>query len=270
MTHKKNILHEHAGEYLRKIRETSGYTVEDVANATKINPHYIEAIEKEEFSKLPADIFVKGFLRSYIEFLGIENGDDVVQEFIAARNASKPAQGRPSVTPPFEGSKASPLRAYRTKIIISASLITILFLLGVIFFIPGREKVPTRSSDNINMERASPPARGITPADINKDSRVGTPFKFTIVVKEMTWIRADIDGHAIKDVILRPGDRVTWKGLKRVTMTIGNAGGIEEIKVGDKVYTGFGESGDVLRNIIITRDGITGWKALPRNTSMPG
>ena len=60
------------GEHLKRVRKVCGYSLEDVARITKINLRYLEAIENDEFSKLPGETFLHGFLRSYAKFLGIK------------------------------------------------------------------------------------------------------------------------------------------------------------------------------------------------------
>src|SRR3972149_302610 len=60
------------GEQLKRVRKVCGYSLEDVARVTKINLLYLEAIENDDFAKLPGETFLKGFLRSYARFLGIK------------------------------------------------------------------------------------------------------------------------------------------------------------------------------------------------------
>ncbi len=50
------------GSFLRKIREIKRYSLDDMANQTKISKTYLTAIEEEAFAKLPAAVFVRGFI----------------------------------------------------------------------------------------------------------------------------------------------------------------------------------------------------------------
>lgn len=52
----------YTGPVLKKIRQMKGYSLEDVAERTKIRRTYIEYLEEEEFSFLPAAVYVKGFV----------------------------------------------------------------------------------------------------------------------------------------------------------------------------------------------------------------
>lgn len=60
------------GEKLKKLRSDKRISLSEVSRWTKIQLVYLERLEEGEYSKLPADVYVKGFLRSYGEFLGID------------------------------------------------------------------------------------------------------------------------------------------------------------------------------------------------------
>ena len=60
------------GSLLRTSREERHIDLDAVVKATKVRRHYLEALENEEWEKLPSKVFVKGFLRSYAEFLGLD------------------------------------------------------------------------------------------------------------------------------------------------------------------------------------------------------
>lgn len=61
------------GEYLRKMREYRGYSIEDTAKATHISTRYLKAMEQGDFKALPGRAYAFGFLRSYVRFL---DGDE--------------------------------------------------------------------------------------------------------------------------------------------------------------------------------------------------
>jgi transcriptional regulator with XRE-family HTH domain len=68
------------GEYLRNERIRRGYSLKDIQEQTKIRMRYLEAIENGEFQHIAAEVYVKGFLRSYAEAIGL-NGWDVVARY---------------------------------------------------------------------------------------------------------------------------------------------------------------------------------------------
>jgi cytoskeletal protein RodZ len=60
------------GEVLSEFRQKQNVPLEKVSQVTRIRKEFLEAIERNEFEKLPAEPFVKGFLHSYAQFLGMD------------------------------------------------------------------------------------------------------------------------------------------------------------------------------------------------------
>ncbi len=60
------------GEKLRKLRSDKRISLGEVSKATKIQVGYLECLEEGNYDKLPADVYTKGFLRSYADFLGVD------------------------------------------------------------------------------------------------------------------------------------------------------------------------------------------------------
>ena len=68
------------GNSLREARARHGLDLPQVELATKIRAKYLRALEDEVFEILPSETYVKGFLRSYAEFLGLD-GQLYVDEY---------------------------------------------------------------------------------------------------------------------------------------------------------------------------------------------
>lgn len=68
------------GNSLREARLRQGYELPRVEADTKIRAKYLRALEEERFEVLPGETYVKGFLRTYAEYLGLD-GQLYVDEF---------------------------------------------------------------------------------------------------------------------------------------------------------------------------------------------
>jgi len=68
------------GNSLREARLRQGLDYPQVELATKIRAKYIRALEEEQFAVLPSGTYIKGFMRSYAEFLGLD-GQLYVDEY---------------------------------------------------------------------------------------------------------------------------------------------------------------------------------------------
>lgn len=60
------------GALLRKAREHRGYTLDDVQELTKIRKRYLEAIETGEYKVLPGSFYVRAFVKTYAETVGLD------------------------------------------------------------------------------------------------------------------------------------------------------------------------------------------------------
>ena len=101
------------GKSLREAREAKGYTVAQIAETTHMLTAIIEGLEKEDFSKIAAPIYGRGFVKLYCETVGLE-AKPFVDEFMEIMNGNREiairerpvpepspvADPEPTVTPP--------------------------------------------------------------------------------------------------------------------------------------------------------------------------
>ena len=62
------------GEELRRAREERGVSVETICEATKVPAKHIRALEAGALGELPGGVFRRGFVRSYVRALGLDEG----------------------------------------------------------------------------------------------------------------------------------------------------------------------------------------------------
>lgn len=65
---------DYTGENLRKYREECGRSLKEIARETKVSRTHLENMEAEEYSLLPAAVYVRGFLQGYCRELGLDSG----------------------------------------------------------------------------------------------------------------------------------------------------------------------------------------------------
>ncbi|MGZ3589502.1 MAG: helix-turn-helix domain-containing protein [Thermodesulfobacteriota bacterium] len=76
------------GRELKELRERMGLELETVSKETKINLKILESLEEETFEKLPALVYLKGFLKSYAQALGLDP-QKVVEGYLQSIGESK-------------------------------------------------------------------------------------------------------------------------------------------------------------------------------------
>ena len=82
---------EEIGRRLRAAREARGITLEVAEEETKIRRKYLESLESGEEAGLPGDAYLKGFLRTYGNYLGLE-GPALVEEY---KQHKEPREAKP-------------------------------------------------------------------------------------------------------------------------------------------------------------------------------
>src|SRR5213595_3264590 len=83
------------GGALREARERRGVSLRQIANATKISVAALEALERNDISRLPGGIFGRAFVRSYAIEVGLDP-DAVIQDFVAQFPHDSVAVGHPA------------------------------------------------------------------------------------------------------------------------------------------------------------------------------
>jgi flagellar biosynthesis protein FlhG len=76
------------GKTLRQVRERMGVELQTISKEIKINIKVLEWIEEETFEKLPALVYLKGFLKSYAQSLGLDS-QKVIKEYLRFMEESK-------------------------------------------------------------------------------------------------------------------------------------------------------------------------------------
>lgn len=83
------------GERLKRERELREVTVDEICSATRISPKFLEALENEQWDRLPGGVFGRGFVRTIARYLGLSE-ENLLSEYDLARGESQTAApGKP-------------------------------------------------------------------------------------------------------------------------------------------------------------------------------
>jgi cytoskeleton protein RodZ len=233
------------GDEFRVARETRGLSLSDVAEHLHIRSVYLQAIEDEDWAVIGAPVYIRGFIRTYARFLGIDP-----EKAIEAFN-----QVVPSTPPTKQWSSAVDLSGTvarrRPSIFLWVAGVIALALVAYVGYGYSQLKptarsaappvVPTAVADGTAAARPpgappagapppppppppapapAPPAAAPTPAP--HPTRPTVRLRLT----ELSWLRVDVDGNTVLEGEFPPGTTRDFHG-KRVKLLIGNAGGVE-------------------------------------------
>jgi cytoskeletal protein RodZ len=92
------------GQRLKSARQSLGHDVAWAAKQLNLKQSFVEALENNDFSRLPPPVFVQGYLKNYANLLGEPEGE-ILDEYRLANNISSPATPKAPVATPKPASK---------------------------------------------------------------------------------------------------------------------------------------------------------------------
>lgn len=83
------------GERLKRERELREVTLEEVSSATRISARFLQALEDEDWKKLPGGVFGRGFVRTIARYLGLSEEGLLAEYDLARGENAVPSQSKP-------------------------------------------------------------------------------------------------------------------------------------------------------------------------------
>jgi cytoskeletal protein RodZ len=243
------------GERFRAAREARGLSLSDVSEQIRIRSVYLAAIEEENWSAIGAPVYIRGFLRTYARFLGLDP-----EEVVGAFNSGPPAPGPPAVaaerTPRNAPAAVPELEEQGGRgapVIWAAAIVAVLLVAFVVYneVTMRRDGAPVplaASSAESALPSNSPGAPSAEPsggASTTPGIQEG-PNSLALVLSAPSWLRVTVDGNVSMEGTFPAGTSKTFHG-KSALVRIGNAGGVE-IFVDGKDVGKLGKPGDVVEH----------------------
>jgi len=262
------------GKVLKKTRLEKGFSLEDVQKKTKININILSAIEEENIINL-SPIYVKGFLKIYSSFLGV-NLEDYITSYKEQPSAAKAADLKETPAPFLEPSSnkfefLNPDRKIGVSIIIGLVVVFLsigLFSLGELFLFKGRSGLkkdnlaavtPDKSKKKLQIAQL----KKVAPAAVKSKQPAQAPQKYAaseirlgILARENCWVTLKADGRLIFHGVLRKGKSESWQAKEKIELSLGNAGAVELVVNGERISS-LGKRAQARKNILINREGLT-------------
>jgi len=117
------------GQLLLEKRVSKGLTLEVVEKETKIRKKFLEAIEADSYTTLPSQAYIKGFIKNYSEYLGLNS-----RHMMAFFRRQTEDQAKSSILPKGVASPLNRQRLILTPSRFVVSLMIVLFLLFLGYF----------------------------------------------------------------------------------------------------------------------------------------
>jgi len=212
------------GPYLQTIRIERDIRLEQVAEETRIAVSTLEAIEAEDFNRLPPEVFTKGFLRAFAQAVGADPAEAVRRYEARCRllQRSTDADQEPhSIRSGSRGRMAVALLLLAA--LVAASLFGYHYWAG-----DSREVSTLPQAASPDPPVAQAPDVASQPSEAVKSPQVAPSPKYVLMVfaKEDAWIKVSVDQGTPSEHTLKSGGQIKLEAQTGFNLLIGNAGGI--------------------------------------------
>jgi hypothetical protein len=256
------------GHYLRSARESLGIELRDAAQQTRISFNYLKALEEEDFSRLPGEVFVKGFLKNYGKFLCLDEfevmkryGELREQKSALHQNA---AVNEASAVAASEQNKQNKQRLTRLEPFLWGAGIAIALIMFIVTALPEHH----RDAQKTVNPQTSASTGTVLPPRPQTDK-----LYLEVVAMEDTWLLVRTDNSPQKKAMLKKNESLIWSADERFLLSYGNAKALKLMLNGQELTVN--EPGNaVVRDLAITATGIVNRniqpeKTVPRKKSLP-
>ncbi len=265
------------GEKLRRQRTQLGLDIAQIAKETKIGTRLLQAIEAEDFDKLPGGVFRKSFVRQYASALGLQE-EEIASDLKQFDVPEELPELPPEEAPKFAGEMPSILTATSSAVqnrlhthfgAFAAFAAVMLGCAGIYAWWQSARPEPGMEPLE-NAERVSPPlpvadarveTARVSPSTPSREAETQPPLsapapttlRVGLTAGEKTWVSVSSDGKQVFANELEANQSKTLEAAERIRVLVGNAGGLMITLNGKPIGT-IGSRGQV-RVVEITQAG---------------
>ena len=193
------------GRALRAARQRRGKSLEVASRETRVRIDYLDALENESFEALGSDVYVRGFLRSYAKYLGL-NHEKVIAVY-------ERTSGRPSPAPaPVE---RSPTVAHTEALVLTEKKRPNWLLAGAAALIA---LSAAAAIGLLNRSNAVPP-----PATVTEPPAVPVlprTVEVGVAAKAPTQVRVVLDGEETQEFLLDEGEARSFEATGSIELNL--------------------------------------------------
>ena len=253
------------GQQLKTEREKQNLTLKDVELSTSIRSLYLDAIEKDNFTAVPGEVYLKGFIRNYAIALSIDPEALLLQykEQVGAvnppendvlPNAETSAAGGHTVIARMGLAAPSTPATRRLNIgraVLLGGIIVILLGGGIYWFVDNiSEQKSAMQSANAVKEKPTIPAAITQKANSTSQNKT---LKLEVTATDTCWTEVVADGKTVYSGMLQKGQKIQWEAKEMLRIKLGNAGAVQASMNG-RALPVFGKTGEVVERVFSLAD----------------
>jgi cytoskeleton protein RodZ len=222
------------GAALRRTRESRGISLHEIAAATKLSRAALEAIERDDVSRLPGGIFTRAFVRAYAKELGVDP-EHTLHDFLAQ---FPDRQAEPHVAQPDVPAEPAVASYDAARMIVPLGIVTVPVAFAILWLTYGVKPESQDARDapvaasRVETPPEVTPATPLSVADApryaNDADAMSSSSDLTIIIDtdRTCWVAAVADGRPVVSRLLAAGERTVLRGAREVTLKVGDAGAV--------------------------------------------
>ncbi|CQR74675.1 cytoskeletal protein RodZ [Sporomusa ovata DSM 2662] len=238
------------GEFLRAERLKKALSIKDVESAINIRALYLNAIEEGDYDIVPGEVYLKGFIRNYATFLGLDphTAIDLYSQNKEQTNENIIAEKQQEVIPVASTPRRGSGGGLKKMLTVVAATAGVLIVAGLIWW-PSESQQPAPVPPPVVTPQPAPAVQPGTPV---------TPAGKVIVTAKYSapcWTQIIADGKEIYEGTPKIGESITWEAANKLSVKFGNAGVVDVVYNGSPVGKIGGNGEVVVKTFTLT--GIT-------------
>ncbi len=246
------------GAKLKRTRLEKGLTLEDAHKRTKIHLNILKAIEEDSVVNFNP-VYIKGFIKIYSNFLGVEPAQPGIQQPPAKPPAQPKAQPAEKISQPY----FRPLEILKRALPLIIAVLAIFILFKISKFIVVKTAawvkrpkiaavIPVSKEVKKNQKTKPAVSSAITKPRSEEAAR---EVKLVLRAKDDCWITVKADGRTVFQGTLKKGRFESWIGKEKIEFSLANAA-VVEVEANEKIIPPLGRRGQSVKNVVITKDGL--------------
>ena len=216
------------GSKLKQARESRQLTLREIEWATKIRADFLQALEEEQFDRLPSATHARGFLRSYARYLELD-ADALVDDFNhSSGSAREIVSTRPAVRPRRRDVAVTP------GMIVAVAMLVLVAVFGWYLFRQFQKYQALNAanagvSPQLHLSQLPSPTPTLAPSPSPSPSASPSPAGVVVGVRldADAWLSIDVDGKPSPETgpgrTFAAGSTLTFTGTQTVQVFTGRA-----------------------------------------------
>jgi cytoskeletal protein RodZ len=212
------------GTKMKRAREARGVSLRQIATSTKISVSALEALERNDISRLPGGIFSRAFVRSYAIQVGLDP-EETVRDFLVQFPHDSVTAGSPHV--PQEDHEAIESERQSAQTALKLITISVPIAIAILYFtLRGPSARPPAAAPPPETATSSSPSAPAPDAPPSA-GEAAVPLSFEILATAPVALEVTVDGTRREAREFKAGERLVFQAQREMTLGMSDARAVQ-------------------------------------------